>query len=255
MSAKYTKKKKTSGKRVALWVTVVLLVLVLAAALLLAWGLYMTEEPEPTAPTATEPAPTQATVPVQIQLDTQSFSPVDLGSGLQITDMGGYTGIFMEDGSDEVVTGVLMLVVKNTGDKDIQYANITLDEASFTLSTLPVGESCVLLEQNRMAYTGSEDASRAVLSNLAVFTHNLSLQEDMLRLQALDGALNVVNISGRDIEEDIVIYYKNAAADMYYGGITYRIRIQGGIKADEIKQLMASHFSEAGSRIMFVTLG
>jgi len=49
--------------------------------------------------------------------------------------------------------------------------------------------------------------------------------------------------------------YKNAAADLYYGGITYRVRIEGGIKAGEIKQLMAGHFSETGSKIMFVTVG
>ena len=88
-----------------------------------------------------------------------------------------------------------------------------------------------------------------------MFSEPLSLQEDKLQLQVLDGALNVVNISGADIEGDIVIYYKNAASDLLYGGITYRVRIEGGMKADEIKQIMASHFSDSGSRIMFVTVG
>ena len=83
----------------------------------------------------------------------------------------------------------------------------------------------------------------------------MSLQEDKLQLQVLDGALNVINISGEDITGDVVIYYKNAAADVYYGGITYRVRIEGGIKADEIKQIMASHFSDSGSKVMFVTVG
>ena len=65
----------------------------------------------------------------------------------------------------------------------------------------------------------------------------------------------MTNISGQDIIGDVVIYYKNAAEDLYYGGITYRVRIEGGMKADEIKQIMASHFSDTGSKIMFVTAG
>ena len=71
----------------------------------------------------------------------------------------------------------------------------------------------------------------------------------------MDGAVNVTNISGEDIEGNIVVYYKNAAKDLYYGGITYRITIEGGLKADEIRQVMTNHASDTGSRIMFVTIG
>ena len=163
----------------------------------------------------------------------------------------------MEDGTDEVVSGILMIIVKNTGEKAVQYAEITLPDsgAFFTLSTLPAGESVVLLEQTRMAYTGNEDVTQAAASNMAVFSEPLSLCEDKLQLQILDGALNVINISGQDIEGDVVIYYKNAASDLYYGGITYRVRIEGGLKADEVKQIMADHFSASGSKVMFVTVG
>jgi hypothetical protein len=52
-----------------------------------------------------------------------------------------------------------------------------------------------------------------------------------------------------------VIYYKNYTQGLYYGGITYRVRVPGGIQADEVKQLTASHFSSTGSRVMFVTVG
>lgn len=178
---------------------------------------------------------------------------------LQIFDVGSYTGVYMEDGSDEVVTGVLMLVVNNYSQTDIQYAEITLPtengDAKFTLSTLPAGESCVLLELNRMQFSGKEDPTKAVTDNMAIFSDPLSLMEDQLELQILNGAMNVTNISGTDITGDIAIYYKNAAADLYYGGITYRVRLEGGLKADEIRQIMASHFSDTGSKVMFVTVG
>lgn len=89
---------------------------------------------------------------------------------------------------------------------------------------------------------------------MALFTEPLSLYEEMLELQILDGGINVTNISGEDIAGEVSIYYKNAAADLYYGGITYRVRIEGGIRANEIKQIMASHFDDTGSKILFVTI-
>lgn len=260
MSAKYAKKKNRNGKRVVLWVIIALLVILLAAALLVWWALDYSEGLED--PTATPPGTAAVTPGVAEQapvVDTMQDVTADLGESLQIVNIGAYTGAYVEDGSDEVVSGVLMLVVKNNGQQAIQYAEISLPtengDAKFTLSTLPAGESVVLLEQNRMEYTGKEDVTQAAASNVAEFSEPMSLQEDKLQLQVLDGALNVVNISGRDIEGDVVIYYKNAASDLYYGGITYRVRLEGGIKAEEIKQIMASHFSDTGSKIMFVTIG
>lgn len=215
-----------------------------------------TEQPAaPTAPTTeiTEPA-TSEPEPVQAEMED---TLVELSHGLVILNTGAYDGAYMEDGSDENVSGVLMIVVKNTGSDPIQYADITLPtdagQAKFTLSTLPSGASCVLLEQTQMAYTGSERVSEAESQNVAFFTGPLTLHEDQLQLQLLDDAINVVNISDEDISGDVVIYYKNAASDLYYGGITYRIRLEGGLAAGEVRQIMPTHFTKSGSEIMFIT--
>lgn len=269
MSAKYSnqkhkKKKGKTGKRAALWVMIAVLVVLL----LLCWGLFNTQGPDETQG-GDETQPSQNASAGDSQADTQpqetivfeevEEATVSLGHGLSITDVGKYTGIYMEDGTDEIVSGVLMIVVTNSGQEAIQYAKITLPvsggEAVFTLSTLPAGQSVVLLEQNRLQWSASEDYASAVMENLAVFSEPLSLCEDRLKLQILNGAINVTNISGADITGDIAIYYKNSAADLYYGGITYRVSIAGGMKAGEIKQIMASHFSDTGSAIMFVTIG
>lgn len=264
MSDKKTKQKK-SGRRVAIWIILIVEILVLAAAGLCLWTLNNAkkhntpDQPQPDTQ-VTAPAETAApefTEPAQAEeiIDTQAY----LDKHLQILNLGSYTGIYMEDGTNEVVSGVLMLVVQNYGAEDIQYAEIILPtdsgEAKFSVSTLPAGESCVLLEQNRMAYTGTEDAAKAVSQNVAPFLQPMSLYQEQLKLQILNGAINVTNISGEDISGDVVIYYKNAADDLYYGGITYRVRIEGGLKAEEIKQIMGKHFSETGSKIMFVTVG
>lgn len=271
MSGKFAQKnnkKKSNPKRAALWAVIVVLSLVLSAALLLWWGLYSTENVDDPSDSQTESTPrtAQTTQPTQTPQPEQTIQMVeikeiskDLGQGLFLADVGKYTGIFMEDGTDEVVSGVLMMVVKNTGEETIQYAELTVETsagtAEFSLSTLPAGASVVLLEQNRMQWSAEEDYSSVTVDNVAVFAEELSLCEDQISLQVMDGAINVTNISGADITGDIVIYYKNSVQDIYYGGITYRVRIQGGLKAEEVRQIMGSHFSDTGSTILFVTVG
>lgn len=188
----------------------------------------------------------------------QGNTLINLGYGFEITDVGSYTGMYMEDGSDEIVSGVLMIVVTSTSDKTLQYAKITMPagetDAIFELSTLPPGESVVLLEQNRMAYDKNLGYDFATAENVAFFQQEPSLMEDTFELQILDGVINVTNISDKDIDGEIVVYYKNSATDLYYGGITYRSRVTGGLKAGEIRQVVGGHISATGTKPMFVTV-
>lgn len=193
-----------------------------------------------------------------VELEKVEEISMNLGHGMEIINLGSYTGAFVEDGTDEQVADVMMIVVHNTGEEYIQYAEITVagdnGDASFLLSTLPPNASVLLLEQNRMNYDENITYSSAVAENVAVFIEPVSLQDDKLSIQALDGALNATNVSGEDITGDIYIYYKNSSVDMYYGGITYRAKVEGGMAADEIRQVMTNHFSAEGSTIMFVTI-
>lgn len=192
------------------------------------------------------------------QLNDVQQTSIYLGNDMYITDVGKYSGIYMEDGSNEIVSDVMMICVKNKGKKTIQYAEISVPvgdkTGSFVLSTLPPDSTVIVLEKNKMSYE-KEDYTIAVAQNVAVFSNSINLCEESLDIQSLDGIINVKNISGDDIKDDIVIYYKYSSIDALYGGITYRIRIEGGLKKDEVRQIAASHFSEVGSKIMFVTIG
>lgn len=197
---------------------------------------------------------TPYTAPDVIITDTNTLP---LGNGLLITDLGRYAGKFLEDGSDEVVSDVLMIVVKNNGNKTLQYAEIQLNTgvktASFSLSTLAPGKSMVVLEKNRQKYASGERGISASTDVAVFFSQEPQLHADVLKIQPLDGGFNIANVSGKDITGDILIYYKNSADDLYYGGITYRARIEGGMKAGEIRQALSDHFSADGSEVMFVT--
>lgn len=224
-----------------------------------------------TTPRETAADPTQAqTVPGEtsaeptapaytVEPETGANDGFTLESGLKITRYGKYIGLYMEDGSDEFVSNVMMIEVRNAGDQAVQYARITLTgaggDAVFALTTLLPGESAVVLEADRKPYADTDAYTRASADSVAFFTEPPSLQEDLLQIQPLDGGFNLINISGKDITGDIHVYFKDMTGDMYYGGITYMCNIAGGVKANEIKQIMSSNFTDTNSRVVFITIG
>lgn len=272
-----SRKKKVSRKRSAasnnrkLWVFLVTLVVILMG--LLIFVAYMESrgdgKPQPQETLGEETFQTQPDAPVSTQVatehqpdETQESQPVeglDLGGGIVITDYLPYTGAFMEDRTDDVVSGVLGIRVTNTGEKYIQTMDITLTDgnetAEFSLSTLFPGQSVVVLEKNRMAYSDALLFTDFETGSVAFFDGDPGMAEDKLEIQCLDGVINVTNISDEDVTGDILIYYKNYTSGMYYGGITYRIRIAGGLKSGEIWQGTAAHFNPANSAVVFVTCG
>lgn len=182
----------------------------------------------------------------------------DLGNGLMITDLGAYTGIYMEDGSDELISGVMMIIVTNQGEQTLQYAGITLSsqsgDAVFTLSTLEPGASVVVLEAERRQYKEDDSFTEAKAENVVFFQEPLSVRDDLFEIQTLDGGFNITNVSGRDITGKIVIYYKYSSGSLYYGGITYRGSIEGGLAAGEVRQIMSPHFSASGTTVLYITV-
>ena len=258
MSGKYAKKNKrktTKRKNIVfkLWIAVFVAALVLAAVGLASFLKKDAGQPE-------EPASAAQTETTEAkQEQAESAFPIYLQRGLEITQIKDYTGIYMEDGTDEAVSGVLMILVRNSGEQPVQYAEITLDcngeKANFSVSTLNPGASAVLLEKNRMAYDPDAAYGSAECTHVAFFNEPLSLCEDKLQIQRLDGALNITNISDTDLDENITIYYKYYSNGIYYGGITYRITLEGGLKAGELRQLMVKHFYDPGSEIVMVTCG
>lgn len=184
----------------------------------------------------------------------------DFGNGLSVTEISSYSGRYVEDGSDEEVSDVLMLKVKNSREEAVEYAEFQMvlnDEvAEFTVSALMPGAEVILLEKNRMTYDAAVDYVMSDMQcvNFALYQRELQLYEELIQVQVLDGAVNVINVSGEETSGDITIYYKNKENGIYLGGIAYRIMIEGGMEVDEIRQKMAGHISSSSSEILFVTI-
>ena len=194
----------------------------------------------------------ECTKPVRTYTDEEMF----LGSGLSIVETGKYSGKYFEDGTDEEVNDVMFIVLKNNSSKDLQYADIVAlsgdTEFLFTASNIPSGASVMLLEKGKQQ--AKKELTSAEAESVSFFGQNMDIKKSLFKIQRLEGVINLINISGSDITDDVYLYYKNGGDGLYFGGITYRARVTGGIKANEVKQLGAKHFSSADSDIVDIVL-
>lgn len=209
-----------------------------------------------TARTTEDPKETQGKLNVQVEtLQEESY---DMGNDLGLLSVGKFAGIYLEDGSNEVVSNIMMIQVVNNSQKDLQLAKIKLEYAAFTAefeaTNIPAGRTVVLLEKNRRAYV-EEKYTSVSTQNVVFFQNKMTTQEDRFKISGLEGALNVTNISEEDISEDVYVYYKYISGDRLYGGITFRTKIQGGMKFGELKQVMTSHYDPDTCQIVAVEIG
>lgn len=205
-----------------------------------------------------EPDPTKPTGGSKIEVEISDTDIVELGQGLRVTKIGKYAGIYMEDGSDEPVSNLMMVVLENSSEKDLQLSRFSLKYADFTAefqaSNIPAGESVVLLERNRHSAVQGKPES-FVLSTTVFFKEKMSLMQDTFKVSGKDGLITLENISDHDISGDIYVYYKNSAKDLFYGGITYRAKFSGGLDAGQKSQVLASHYDPDTCRILQITAG
>lgn len=196
-----------------------------------------------------------AAIDGQDQTAVKAKPMLEIGRGLSLMSMNRYSGAFVEDGSDEIVDGVLAITVRNDGQNAIQYAHIILTQGEetyeFDITTLPVGASAQLLELSRKAAPDNAEGVKGEVSQYAVFNAEPSMHSDIFALEAKDNSITVTNVSGKDIAGQIYVYYKIAYGDLYMGGITYRVGIEG-LQAGASMTCYAGHYQADYSRLMFV---
>ncbi len=256
--------KKKTGNRLK---GILLLVLTLLLVLLIRFAMQLEELRIPIIAQHGEIVPAETAETESVGEETQASETevpateapyIDLPDGLRIEMIGGYTGIYMEDGSDEIVSGVMMILLSNQTEKDLQIARIYLTypgfKAEFEVTNLPAGERVVVLERNRQSES-SEKFQSVESQNVVFFPEVMNLAEDRIGITGMNGMLEITNITEEDIPGPVFIYYKNSAADLLYGGITYRVTISEGLKAGETRTVLAGHFTLQNSRLLMVDCG
>lgn len=190
-----------------------------------------------------------------IEEDTTVSFPYEVeGTSLTIENISSYDGIFLEDGSDQEVSGIAAMVLKNTGDINVEYTSITLKrdgkEMQFEASDIPAGATVVVQEKNKEVY---ESGTFTDCSGIAAELDNFEMSEDQVKVEETEeGTLQVTNLTDSEIP-CIRIFYKFYMEDQqsYVGGITYTaklINVAGGSS----QTVTPSHYVAGSSQVLMV---
>ena len=176
------------------------------------------------------------------------------GSSLIIELINPYDGLFLEDGSDQEVSNIVAIVLRNTGDTCIEYANIIMErdgtKLQFTASSLEPGSAAIVLEANRKQF--SEGTYTKCTVELSEVTE-LEMSQDKVHVENNpEGGIRITNISQEDIP-CVRIFYKFYMSDMdaYVGGITYTAKVVD-LKAGQSCVVKPSHYLREYSKIVMV---
>ena len=173
-----------------------------------------------------------------------------------VEKVGRYAGIFMEDGSDEIVSDVFAITVVNNSDKMLQYAQVVItcggEEYTFDMSTIPAGARAQVLEKEKKTVPKDLSGAQTVLTTVTEFQEAPSTYPEVFELTPFEYSVNIKNVSKSDINGDVYVYYKTKVGDLYMGGITYRAKVSD-LASGEEKSAYAGHFYENDSEILFVT--
>lgn len=254
------------------------IVIAVAAVLVLALVIWLCtrssdDAPSPDAPGVTETAqPTKdpdvespdAQTPTvgngdtsNVTTDTAADTPwtamTDGDYNISIRSLGGYDGLFIEDGSDAEVSGVLALQFTNNGSDAIQYAEYAFqagsETLSFKLSDLPAGYSAVVLEANRHPYDSAEVLK--LTDRVVATVESLSFaSEQVLVVDNGDDSLTLMNVTDETLPV-VRVFYKFYYADenVFVGGITYTAKGRN-IPAGGSVTIYPSHYVSDGCVLM-----
>ncbi len=175
---------------------------------------------------------------------------------LRLSNFRAVSGTFPEDGSDADCDSMFAITIDNQGDLPLQYAVLELEREGtvyqFDITTLPAGARCTVYEKSGAAYPG-EGEWNASIGRIAWFEEPLNLHMEEFGIRTADKIIELTNNTQTAIPGPIYVYYKTLRDGVFDGGITYRSAVPDGLAPGESYNIMTNHYSQAESRLMFIT--
>lgn len=177
------------------------------------------------------------------------------GYDLVLERIAPYSGMYVEDGSNQKVSDVAMLLVRNAGSYPVEYAELAVNYGDarlvFRVSALPAGKSAVVQEQSRKAMPEADPSACKALvvrrAQMGQATQQVSVTDNG------DGTLTIRNLTDQPIPT-VRIFYKYYMDDqsVFVGGIAFTVRITR-LAANGETTIQPSHYTSSSSRIVMVS--
>jgi len=135
-----------------------------------------------------------------------------------------YDGPSQESGTQEYLEGVTALVLENTGNVGIEFAQVLLVQQGKTLvfeaTYIPPQAAVLIVEKNHTPYSGGEIEDGRCRT---VIPGSFDWEKELVFLEERDlGSLALTNLTERPIACTRIFYKRHdKEADLYIGGITY----------------------------------
>lgn len=171
---------------------------------------------------------------------------------LVIEKLGSYSGAYVEDGTNEMVSDTAMILVKNMGNKAVEYAEITLDFQDDTLffkvSALPAGESVIAMEQERKHIPVLKIAN---CTATVIEKDSMDQADNVISVHDNgDNTLTIKNLTNQEIPMARVFYkYYLEQQNAYLGGIAFTAKLTG-LGANSEITIQPSHFESESCKIV-----
>ena len=165
----------------------------------------------------------------------------------------GYSGEFVEDGSDKKVKNVLALKFTNNGTKAIQYGEYVFDlkgeVASFKFSNLPAGQSCIALEINQHSFKNKDILS--IVSRVVAQVDELPFANDqVLVVDNSDNTITIMNLTDKELPAARAFYKTfDEENNVFIGGITYTAKVEN-VPAGGSVTVKPSHYVSGKSVVV-----
>ena len=184
----------------------------------------------------------------------ESEPPATTGNGsggLLCLQYSKFSGTFPEDGTGRQVKNVAAILVHNSSDEYLDYADVTCvigsESGAFHVTGLPPGATAWVLEKDAKT-VAADDYFGAMQCKEYAFRADAVMSTDKLSVKAEGNTLTVTNRSNKTLE-NACLYYKTVHGDgHYFGGITYMLNF-GTLEPGASAQKQSSHFGSQ-SRIV-----
>ena len=218
------------------------------------------ETPQPviTQPNGGNGNPPATVSPTQAPTESKEMSfPYKIpGTSLVITKIDSYDGVFLEDGSDRSVTDICALVLTNSGETDVEYADITIRQGNrsllFKVTVLRAG--CTVVVQEASAAPFAEGTYHSCTADVAE-VEKLEMSQDQVRIvENTNGSITVTNLTDKTIG-GIRVFYKFCLTkgSVYVGGITYTAKVEN-LAPGSTQTVVPTHYAYGSSEVVMVRL-
>lgn len=185
---------------------------------------------------------------------TLKFPYVIPGTKLEIQKYESYDGFFLEDGSNEPVKNIPVILLKNRSDIGVEYAHITMKQGDkemvFDVVALPPGGMVAVQEKNKAKYSTSGVTN--CIATVAERENFEKIREQIKVTENRDGSITVTNLTDKEIP-CVRVFYKlyMPEEEAYIGGICYTAKLTK-FQAEDSQTVTPTHYSVGNSKVVMV---